>query len=127
MRRLIVFIVTLGCLLMPVATAAAYTPLGGACATPGASSSTACSGASTSTSDPINGPHGIIRKVSNIIATIAGIAAVIIIIVAGFEYITAAGDAQQAATARSAIIGAAIGLVIIVVAEGLVVFVLTKV
>lgn len=86
-----------------------------------ASSSAACT--STSSSNPIAGPDGILLKITNIIAYLAGAAAVIIIVVAGLYFITANGDASKVASARSAVIYAVIGLVVIIAARALVIFV----
>lgn len=124
MKRLLVSLAALFCLLMP-ATALAYNPLSSACnAGQKASASSACS--VDAQNDPIGGTHGALKRVSLIIASIAGIAAVIIIIVAGFEYVTSAGDPQKAAGARSAIVGAAVGIFIIVAAESILLFVLSQ-
>jgi hypothetical protein len=123
MKRLLLLVTTLLCLAVP-ATALAYNPLDNACHSGvGAGDSSACS---ANGKDPISGPHGALRKVSLIIATIAGVAAVIIIIIGGLQYITSGGDPQKAAGARNAIIGAAVGLVIIVAAESIIVFVVSK-
>jgi uncharacterized protein (DUF2345 family) len=127
MKRLLASLLTVFCLALP-ATAYAFNPLSDACNSGGdnggAASSTAC--ASNGSQDPISGPNGILMKASLVIATLAGIAAVIIMIVAGIQYITSAGDANKAAGARSAIIGAAIGLAIVAAAEGIIVFVVRK-
>lgn len=123
MKRLAVMLATLLCLLAP-ATAFAYNPLGNACgAGGGASGSSACH---TSGNDPIAGQNGVLKKVSVIVAFIAGVAAVIIIIVAGLDMVLAGGDAQRVAKARTAIIGAAIGLAIIATSESILLFVLSK-
>jgi hypothetical protein len=61
-----------------------------------------------------------------IISSIVGVAAVIMIIVAGLAFITANGDAQAVARARGSIIYALIGLVIVALAQSLVFFILNK-
>lgn len=121
MKRLILALATLFCLLAPAATAAAYNPLGQACQSN--SSSSACSGG---TKDPISGPNGVLKKVTLIIATIGGVAAVIIIIVAGLQMATADGDSQRVANARKAIIFAAVGIIIIVAAASIITWVVSK-
>lgn len=63
--------------------------------------------------NPLTGNNGLIIKIANIISIIAGIAAVIIIIVAGLRFVTAGGDAGRVSGARTAIIYALIGLAII--------------
>lgn len=125
MKRLLASLSLLALLLLPSATVAAYNPLDAACQSGGAAQgSAACS---ADGSDPISGTHGALKKASLIIATIAGVAAVIIIIVAGLEYITSAGDSKKAAGARSAIIGSVVGLVIIVASESILLFVISRI
>jgi len=125
MKRLILLLTMLVFPLLPATAFAGYNPLDPACQTDaGAAANSAVCHADGS--DPISGPNGALKKVSLIIATIAGIAAVIIIIVAGLEFVTSAGDPKKAAGARSAIIGSAVGLVIIMAAEGILLFVISK-
>jgi hypothetical protein len=119
MKRLVLAITTLLILLAP-ATALAWDPLGSACSGKG-SASTACT---VGGSDPVSGHNGILMKASLVISSLAGVTAVIIILVSAFRYITSAGDTQKASSARSGIIGAVIGLAIIMAAEGILVFVL---
>jgi hypothetical protein len=116
----------LACLLLPAGTvaAAAYNPFDQACKSGAAQSSDACH---TTGDNPVSGDHGILRKATTIVAFVAGVAAVIIIVIAGFRYVTSAGDPQAASGARLALIGAIIGLIIIVVAQSVIVFVLNKV
>jgi len=92
----------------------------GACAGNAASSATCQQATSQGKSDPIAGPDGIINKAAGIIAIIAGIAAVIIIILGGFTYITSAGNAESAKKARQRILGAVIGLVVVFLAWSIV-------
>lgn len=79
-----------------------------------------------STQDPIAGDNGILIKITTIIATLAGAAAVIIIVLAGFYFITANGDAGKIASARNAVIYALLGIIIILIARSLVVFVVRR-
>lgn len=122
MKRLIVIITTLLCLLLPGAAFAAYNPLDTAChpVTGGTVDSSVCS------VNGNDGPQAVIKKITMLLAVIAGIAAVVIIIVSGFRYITANGDAQKAASARSGIVGAVVGLIIIAASTTIVVFVVSK-
>lgn len=99
-------------------------PLSCACGAGGGVANTSTCKADTS--DPITGPNGVIKKVSLVIAFIAGLAAVIIILIAGLMYVTAGGDAQKVSSARSAIIGAVVGLVIVAASESIVIFVVNK-
>ena len=98
-------------------------PLACACSAGSGSTSTACT---AGTKDPISGPNGALAKVSLVISTITGVAAVIVIIVGGIQYVTSSGDAQQTASARNMIIGALVGLVIIAAAQAIITFVVSK-
>lgn len=124
MKRFIAIIAALLCLALPAAVSAAYNPLSAACGSGGGVSGT--DSCKATTSDPISGPNGALKKVSLLISIIAGVAAVIVIVVGGFMFITSGGDPQKAASARSAVIGAVVGLVIIAAAETIVIFVVSK-
>ncbi len=78
----------------------------------------------TTGEDPIGGRNGILYKVAAILSIIAAIGAVIVIIIAGLMYVTSAGDANKAGSARKAIIGAVIGLVVIGLANAFIAFVI---
>ncbi len=121
MKRLIALLSLMLCLAAP-ATALAYNPLDQACKAGG--SSVACQSRSSDTAK--NGPVVTLRKVTTIIAFVAGIAAVIFIIVGGLQYITSAGDPQKTSSARSTVLGAIVGLVIIVAAQSILLLVLSK-
>jgi len=124
MKRLVVTLAALCYLLLP-ATALAYNPLSEACGTDnGAASQTAACTAGTD--NPIVGPNGVLKKVSLILAFVSGVVAVIMVLFSGFNYVTSGGDAKKAASARSAIVGAAVGLVIIAASESIVIFVVSK-
>ena len=76
--------------------------------------------------NPLYGPDGIITKVANIIALIVGIAAVIIIIVAGIQYMLSTGDSTKVNNAKNAILYAVVGLVVAVFARTIVVYFVGK-
>lgn len=127
MKRLVAAFALTVCLMLPGATAlAAYNPLSGACGA-GTNTSSACDPSANGTTNPITGTNGLLKKITSIIALIAGIAAVIVIIIGGFQYITSAGDPQKTSGARSMILGAIVGLVIIVAAESILLFVLSRI
>jgi hypothetical protein len=82
-----------------------------------------------STTNPI---VKVIRTAANIVASVAGIGAVIIILISGFTFVTAGGgvggqrsgdNPTKARNARASLIGAVTGLVIIALAWSLVTFV----
>ncbi|HSW66013.1 MAG TPA: pilin [Bacillota bacterium] len=74
------------------------------------------------------GPNldSIIHSVVNVISILVGIAAVIMIMVGGFKYITSGGDSGSLASAKNTVIYAVIGLVIVALSQGIVRFVLDK-
>jgi hypothetical protein len=109
---------------VPATHAAAYDPFKTTCTPGGAKSSPACT---TNGSNPITGKNGIVYKAANILSIITGVAAVIVIIVAGFGYINSAGDTSKASGARKAIIGAVVGLLVVLFAQTIIIFVLNRI
>jgi hypothetical protein len=69
----------------------------------------------------------IIHSVINVLTILGGAAAVIMVIIGGFRYITSAGNPEQAKSARSTITYAIVGLVIIALAQIIVHFTLNTV
>jgi hypothetical protein len=67
-----------------------------------------------------------ISNIVNILSSLVGIAAVVMIIVGGFRYVTSGGDSNRVASAKNTIIYALIGLVIAALAQVIVRFVLNK-
>ncbi|HET7640350.1 MAG TPA: hypothetical protein VFK47_16620, partial [Ktedonobacteraceae bacterium] len=65
-------------------------------------------------------------KASNIIATLAGIAAVIMVIISGFMYVTSGGDPSKVNNARATLLYSIVGVVVIVMARTIIVFVINK-
>lgn len=74
--------------------------------------------------DAQDGVNSIIRTAITLLSIIAGIIAVIMLIVSGLKFITSEGDASKAASARQSLIYAIVGLVVVVVAQVIVRFVL---
>lgn len=62
----------------------------------------------------------VIQTIINIVVTIAGAVALLIIVIAGFRYMLASGDPGKTAEARKTIIYASIGLVVIAAAYSIV-------
>lgn len=71
--------------------------------------------------------NGKIASVVNILSSLVGVVAVIMIIIGGFRYITSAGDSNRVSSAKNTIIYALIGLVIVALAQVIVQFVLKRV
>jgi hypothetical protein len=104
------------------AAAAAYgNPFSQTCQSAAAKESPACK---TSGENPVIGKNGILYKVSRVFAVFTGIGAVIVIVIGGFMYVTSGGDPQKATNGRHMIIGAGVGLVIVVFAETILVFII---
>jgi TRAP-type C4-dicarboxylate transport system permease small subunit len=74
--------------------------------------------------DAVRKVNQTIGTVVNIISSLAGVVAVIMIIVGGFRYITSSGDSAKTASARNTITYAAIGLAIVALAQVIVRYVL---
>ncbi len=89
------------------------------------SKETACEGAGIGKAcDGGNGLKKAVTAIVNVLTAIVGVAAVIMIIIGGFRYITSAGDANKVSGAKSTIIYAIIGLVVVALAQILVHFVI---
>lgn len=58
----------------------------------------------------------IVQQVVNIVLFMAGAAAMLYMVYSGFQYVTAGGDDDKAATARKGLINAIIGLIIVAAA-----------
>ena len=123
--------------MVPALADASSNPLNAACQTDDQTRSSAiCQQAgSQGTNNPIAGPNGIINKAASIIALIAGVAAVIMIIISGIRFVTAggavggqrAGDSNSAKAARATMTNAVIGLILVVLAWAIVDLVTTKI
>jgi hypothetical protein len=70
--------------------------------------------------------QGVLTTIVNLFSIVVGLIAVIMLIYGGLKYITSGGDSGKAASARTAIVSAIIGLVIVALAQIIVQFVLTK-
>lgn len=68
----------------------------------------------------------ILKSVITILLTIAGIIAVIMIVIGAIRYITSDGDPGKASTARMTVIYAMVGLVLAIMSYGIVNFVIGK-
>ncbi len=77
-----------------------------------------------SNSDPI---LVTLKTTIDIISYIIGVAAVIVLIIAGLEMIISGDNAQSMASARNSVIYALVGIVVAVLAQSIVVFVLKNV
>lgn len=106
--------------------ALAWSPFGGVDCGGNRTNSAVCSDAKGK-DDPISGANGLILKITNIVAVIAGVAAVVIIILAGLRFIQSGGSSEDIAGARRSIIYASVGLVVIVLARALIGLILSTI
>jgi hypothetical protein len=86
------------------------------------SSSEVCKGAAKQQ----NSLYALIKNIINLLLTIVGIVAVIMIIVGGIRYSTSGGSSSEIDTAKNTIIYAVVGLVIAIMAFSIVNFVLSR-
>ena len=96
-----------------------------------AAGSAACN--TNTTNDPISGSNGLLFHIVNIISIVAGAAAVILILVSALRFVSSGSvTSTQSRTdtdvedARRTLANAVIGLVVIVLARTLLLFVLSK-
>lgn len=82
--------------------------------------STACKEAEAQTSsgqNPLFGPNGIITRVIFFLSIIIGVAAVVVIILAGFKFITSGSNQQEVTRAREMLLYAIVGLIVAAAAQ----------
>lgn len=112
--------------LLPASNTFAFDLFGNSCTGNAANSPVCKDAANKGGSDPIAGSNGIIQTAANLIALVTGIAAVAMIIIGGFTYITSAGNAEKVATARRRIIYSMIGLAIVAFAWVITSFIVSR-
>jgi hypothetical protein len=83
------------------------------------------SGCSTPTGSPT--VNSVINTVINIISAFVGIVAVIMIVFAGFRYVTSGGDSGKISSAKNTLIYAIVGLVVAGLAQIIVRYVVVQV
>lgn len=103
----------------------------GPCATAEAAQSPTCKQAAQQVADanntnPITGNGGVLQVAINIIAALAGIVAVIMVIVGGMNFITSNGNPENVKKARTRIISALIGAAVVALSWTILSFVNNK-
>lgn len=73
-----------------------------------------------------SGLNNIIKQIIYVLSAVVGVAAVIMIILSGFRYVTSGGDASKVSAAKSSLIYAIVGLVIVALAQVIVHFVIAR-
>jgi heme/copper-type cytochrome/quinol oxidase subunit 2 len=69
----------------------------------------------------------LIKDIINILSAVVGVVAVIMLIVAGFRYVSSAGNDSAVGSAKNTIVYAVVGLVIVALAQVIVHFVLNNI
>jgi len=123
-RLLFSFILLTAIVLAPASSALAFKPVTTACQAGGANSAICKDQHNTET---ISGTTSVLARATNLISILAGAIAVIVIVVSGIFFVTADGDASKAASARNALIGAVVGLAIVVLARAIINFVISRI
>ena len=71
-------------------------------------------------------PRGVAAQVINVVLTLLGIVAVVIVLLGGFKWMTAGGNEEKVGDAKKLLGAGVIGLVIILAAWGIATFVLEQ-
>ncbi len=74
----------------------------------------------------IYGPNGLLTKAARLLSIVIGVASIIMIIVAGFQYVTSTGDSAKLNSAKNTIVYAVAGLVVASLAQLLIIFVIGR-
>ena len=79
------------------------------------------------TKNPFTGPNGLIMRITDVVALLAGVAGVIMVVLAGLRFVTAGGSSEDIAGARRTITYAIVGLIIVALSRTLVAFTLGRI
>lgn len=81
----------------------------------------------TTTANGTTKINTLVTDIVNVFSLVVGIISVIMIVFGGFQYITSGGDTSKVSTAKTTIIYAVVGLIVVAFAQFIVQFVLNKV
>jgi hypothetical protein len=124
LKLLLISLLSAGFLSFAVSpTASAFSLFGDACRDN--SNATVCKDARGG-GNPIYGPDGIVTVIINILSIIIGVAAVVVIIIAGIQYMMSTGDPTKVNNAKNAILYALVGLGVAVAAQVIVRFIISR-
>ncbi len=90
------------------------------------SAGTDCAGIDDPLTGGASGVTVLIKNIINVFSLVVGIVAVLMIIFAGFRYITSGGNDGSVGSAKNTILYAVIGLIIVALAQVIVRFVIAK-
>lgn len=127
-RFLLILSILLVFVLVPASTTHAANPLKPACDELSESQqkdSTVCS--ADSTTNPLFGKDGLLNKITRGVAAVAGSVAIILMIIGGYKMMLSNSDKAAFASGRSTLIYAAVGLAVIVIAQALIGFIITRI
>lgn len=129
LKVLIVFIFLSIPVFLPSTVSAQFNPVDTTCDELTAaerSASEVCNEASEAQSpatNPITGTESVILRVADLLSFIAGVIAVIMIIIGGITMITSAGDSGKVKKSRDTIIFSIIGIIVVISARAIVIFI----
>jgi len=124
MKRLVIVFALLATLLSPALAYAQPVDIINDDACKGeAANSSVCK---NNTDDPITGSTSKLLVIANVLAWFGGAIAVIMMIYAGFVYVTSSGDDGKIKSAKNIILYSVVGLVVIVVSRIIVAFVIDR-
>jgi len=133
MKRILTALLLINyCFITAMTPAYAYDALGGVdCGSRGSANSAVCK--EKTNKNPLVGNDGILIKIADIIAYLAGAIAIIMILVGSFRFLTAGSDLSKSGrpdddveNARGTIVNALIGLAVIILARTIINYVVTR-
>ena len=122
---MIIISILAGGLILSPAGAGAYNSFNGVdCSDSTNAKSAVCS--SRTSGNPIAGADGLLADITKIVSFVAGVAAVILIVIGSIRYIVSGGDSANVKKAKDTVFYALVGIAVIVLARTLILFVLSK-
>lgn len=126
MKKLVLFALLIITTLAPSALLAAAPAYAQDDAKDAACDGVALTGGSCTPTAGQSSVQSTLTTVINLISLVVGVAAVIMIIIGGFKYVTSNGDSGSVSSAKDTILYAIIGLVIVAMAQVIVRFVIVE-
>lgn len=127
-RYLLTSLTALGLLATPLAVSAPALALSAPAPQVASSVSDACKGIGLAGGGCKNSSqlNKVIKSIVNLLTIIVGVVAIIMIIISGMKFVTSGGDSQKTASAKTTLIYAIVGLIVVALAQVIVRFVLSK-
>ena len=130
MRRIKIIVLSLLLIALPVlqfSPAYAVNIFKNVCSTQNAGKTGGCKDTAQQASSHSNVFISTIKDVINLMSFITGVAAIIMLVVSGLRMTLSAGEASTVKEAKGGIIGALVGILIVVFAQAIVIFVLNRI